>query len=97
MPGVYDKLATLTGDQQWSRRPPQVRSGLLQQVTNNGRSYHRTGLSCIGATITAIATPGGSSPVQYGLDAQRVPVWLATSCTIERLKLAAAWWSVLSV
>ena len=96
MPGVYDKLATLTGDQQWSRASAGA-IRLLQQVTNNGRQLPPDWAQLQGATITAIATPGGSSPVQYGLDAQRVPVWLATSCTTSAVKLAAAWWSVLAV
>jgi endoglucanase len=96
MPGVYDKLAVLTGDQKWSR----ASSGairLLQQLTDNGKRLPPDWAQLRGGDITAIAAPGGSAPVQYGLDAQRVPIWLATSCAADASKLAAAWSPVLSV
>jgi len=96
MPSVDDKLATLTGDQKWSR----AASGairLLQQLTDSGRQLPPDWAQLKGGALTAIAAPGGSAPVQYGLDAQRVPIWLATSCTADATKLAAAWWTVLSV
>jgi endo-1,4-beta-D-glucanase Y len=96
MPAVYDKLAVLTGDQKWSS----AASGsirLLQQLTDNGKQLPPDWAKLQGSDIAAIAAPGGAAPVQYGLDAQRVPVWLATSCTADGDKLAANWWTVLSV
>jgi endoglucanase len=96
MPGVYDKLAVLTGDQRWSR----ASSGavrLLQQLTDNGKQLPPDWAQLRGDDITAIAAPGGSAPVQYGLDAQRVPIWLASSCTTDAVTLAADWWTLLSV
>ena len=96
MPAVYDKLAALTGDQKWSRAASGS-IGLLQQLTDNGKQLPPDWAKLQGGGITAIAAPGGSAPVQYGLDAQRVPIWLATSCASDAVKLAADWWSVLSV
>jgi len=96
MPAVYDKLAALTGDQKWSR----AASGairLLQQLTDSGKQLPPDWAQLQGGALTAIAAPGGSAPVQYGLDAQRVPIWLATSCAADAVKLAANWWTVLSV
>jgi endoglucanase len=96
MPGVDDKLAVLTGDQRWSR----ASSGairLLQQLTDNGKRLPPDWAQLQGGEITAIPAPGGSAPVQYGLDAERVPIWLATSCTTDAVKLAADWWTILSV
>jgi endo-1,4-beta-D-glucanase Y len=96
MPAVYDKLAVFIGDQKWSR----ASSGavrLLQQLTDNGKRLPPDWAQLSGGDITAIAAPGGSAPVQYGLDAQRVPIWLATSCAADAVKLAADWWTVLSV
>lgn len=96
MPGVYDMLAVLTGDQRWSR----AASGsihLLQQLTDSGKQLPPDWAQLQNGDITAIAAPGGSAPIQYGLDAQRVPVWLATSCTADGVKLAADWSTVLSV
>jgi endoglucanase len=96
MPGVYNKLAALTGDQKWSH----ASSGairLLQQLTANGKRLPPDWAQLRSGDITAIAAPGGSAPAQYGLDAQRVPIWLATSCAVDAVKLAADWWTVLSV
>ncbi|HTC69259.1 MAG TPA: glycosyl hydrolase family 8, partial [Acidothermaceae bacterium] len=95
MPGVYDQLATLTGDQQWARAADGAIS-LLQQVTNNGEQLPPDWAQLKSGDITAIAAPGGGSPIQYGLDAQRVPIWMATGCAAGAMKLAADWWSILS-
>jgi endoglucanase len=96
MPAVDDRLAALTGDQEWSRAAAgSIR--LLQQLTDNGKQLPPDWAQLQGGAITAIAAPGGSAPIQYGLDAQRVPIWLATSCTADAVKLAADWWTVLSV
>lgn len=96
MPGVYNNLAVLTGDKRWS----QAAAGsirLLQQLTNSGKQLPPDWAHLRGSEITPNAAPGGSPPVQYGLDAERVPIWLASSCTTEAIKLAADWWPVLSV
>jgi endo-1,4-beta-D-glucanase Y len=96
MPTVDDKLAVLTGDQKWSR----AASGsirLVQQLTHDGKQLPPDWAQLQGGDITSIAAPGGSAPIQYGLDAQRVPIWLAMSCAADGDKLAADWWTVLSV
>lgn len=72
MPAVYDMLAGLTGDQKWSS----AASGsirLLQQLTDSGKQLPPDWAQLNGSDIAAIAAPGGSAPIQYGLDAQRVP------------------------
>jgi hypothetical protein len=46
-----------------------------------------------GGRLTQIADPGGSAPVQYGLDAVRLPLWLDTSCPAGARHLVAQWWS----
>lgn len=95
MPSTYAALARLTGDSRWSQASgAAVR--LLSEVTGGGRT-----LPPDSATLTAsgsaapAAGPGGSAPVQYGLDAQRVPVWLAAGCTGAERSLAARWWALL--
>jgi endoglucanase len=50
-----------------------------------------------GATISATPSPNGQPrAVQYGLDAQRLVVWFASSCDPEARRLAAGWWPKLS-
>ena len=46
--------------------------------------------------MAAAAAPGTSGAPGYGLDAQRVPVWFAASCSAPARALAAAWWPILS-
>ena len=50
-------------------------------------------LSSIGPAATA--APSGSPDVQYGLDAQRVPIWFANDCSSKAQALAGSWWSLL--
>jgi endoglucanase len=50
-----------------------------------------------GTRPTATPAPDGHvSYVQYGLDAQRLVVWLAASCDRSARRMAAAWWPSLS-
>jgi len=93
MPGIYDGLAKLTGDQRWT----QARSAtvaVVSQLTGNGSS-----LPPDWATLdqSAKATgSGGGNPVQYGADAQRMPIWFAYGCDDASKGLAASWWKLLS-
>lgn len=49
-----------------------------------------------GGSASPIRAPnGGASEVQYGLDAQRLIVWLASSCEAQARSLAASFWPLL--
>jgi hypothetical protein len=39
--------------------------------------------------LSAIPAPDGSAPIQYGLDAARLPIWFSTACTDDARRLAA--------
>jgi endoglucanase len=46
--------------------------------------------------VQPTAAPDGSEPQpQYGLDAERTPVWFASSCVPQAQMLAARWWPLL--
>jgi endoglucanase len=48
-------------------------------------------------TLSPTPSPNGQpSAVQYGPDAQRLVVWLASSCDPAARRLAAGWWPMLS-
>lgn len=93
MPGVYDGLATLTGDQRWS----QARAAtvdIVSQLTGDGST-----LPSDWATLDDSAKASGSgngNPVQYGADAERMPIWFAYGCDDASKALAAKWWGLLS-
>lgn len=95
MPSVFDALATMTGDQRWTRAVNSAVS-LVSQVTDGGKRLPPDWARLQGGALTPTAAPSGGSPAQYGLDAQRIAVWFAASCTASARQLAAAWWSVLS-
>ena len=95
MPGVFHALATMTGDQRWARAADSAVS-LVSQMTDGGKRLPPDWAHLQGGALTPTAAPSGSPPPQYGLDAQRIPVWFATSCTASARKLAGAWWPLLS-
>jgi endo-1,4-beta-D-glucanase Y len=89
-------IAQATGGQQW-RRMAAGTVALIRRLTRNGRMLPPdwAELTAAGA-LRAEAAPGGSQPqTQYGLDAQRVVVWFATSCDRQARALAARWWPLL--
>ncbi|HVA60958.1 MAG TPA: glycosyl hydrolase family 8 [Mycobacteriales bacterium] len=95
MPSVFRALARFTGDGRWSRAAT-ASVTLLAQLTANGRRLPPDWAALHGSTATATAAPGGSPAAQYGLDAQRIPVWLATGCSTAERALTARWWSILA-
>jgi hypothetical protein len=69
----------------------------IAALTEEGRLLPPDWVRADGAAVSASASPNGDPPeVQYGPDAQRVVVWLASSCEPSARRLAAAWWPVLS-
>ncbi len=91
MPGVYLALARYTGDQSWAESSAQAIS-LISELSQNGSLLPTDWAELQGSSILAIASPGGGAPVQYGLDAARIPVILTASCATGARPLAARWW-----
>jgi endoglucanase len=95
MPAVFDELARLTGDDRWGDLALTT-IDLVAKATQDGRSLPTDWGHVSGSELEPVAAPDGSADVQYGLDAQRVPIWFATSCSQQAHSLAAAWWELLS-
>jgi endoglucanase len=95
MPSVFRALAHYTGDQRW-QQAADIALDLLAQVTSDGRQLPPDWAQLDGGRLVPIAAPSGGAPVQYGLDAARLPLWLAAGCTDHERRLAADWWRLLS-
>jgi endoglucanase len=95
MPGVFEDLARLTGDDTWSALADSS-TQLVGSVTQDGTLLPPDWARLDGTDLVPVADASGSSgDAQYGPDAQRVPLWFAFSCDHVDRRLAAAWWSLL--
>jgi endoglucanase len=95
MPGVFAELSRLTGDDRWSAMASTVVS-LVDDATSGGSTLPPDWGQLVGTTVTATPDPDGSTGVQYGLDAQRMPLWFAFGCSHQATDLAAGWWDLLA-
>ena len=91
MPGVFDAVARLTGDQRW-RRAADTAIVLIRGLTDDGRRLPPDWAQLSGSRLVPVAQPGGGAGVQFGPDAARIPIWFATACDQGARALAAAWW-----
>lgn len=92
MPSVYLSLARYTGDSSWKQAAGEAIT-LTSQVTAGGRLLPPDWAELTGSSIRAIPGPSGGAPIQYGLDAARVPIFMAASCSASGRSLARSWWS----
>ena len=94
MPSIFRALATSTGDKRWATlAATSVQE--LGQLTQNGNQLPPDWAHVDNGRLVAAGAPGTSDQPQYGMDAERVPVWLALDCSSSGRRLAAAWWSKL--
>jgi endoglucanase len=91
MPGVFDALARLTGDQRW-RRAADTAIVLIRRLTDDGRRLPPDWAQLSGSRLMPVAQPNGGAGVQFGPDAARIPIWFATACDQGARALAADWW-----
>jgi endoglucanase len=92
MPGVFTALAGYTDDERWASIAS-TSEALLLELSDGGRSLPPDWVSLTDdGTMTPRPAPDGSHGVQYGLDAQRLPLWLGTGCSEPGRALAASWW-----
>jgi endoglucanase len=91
-PPAIAALAALTGDGRWESLEAADRARLA------ALSDHGTRLAPdwaqVGTSITAVAAPDGSSPVQAGPDGLRAVVW--GSCDPADRSTLAEWWTLMS-
>jgi endoglucanase len=88
-PAAFEQLASFTHDVRWTQLDDGTVT-LSSQLTSGGRLLPPDWARVDKAAPEATEAPNGQSHfVQYGLDAQRLPVWLATSCNPAARQLAA--------
>lgn len=92
MPAVYAALGHFTGDERWHHAAAAAVS-MLRELTGDGRTLPTDWAQVTNGQLVAIASPDGSKPIQYGLDAARLPVWFGTACTTDARRLTARWWT----
>jgi endoglucanase len=92
MPGVFTAVARYTGDGRWSSAASASES-LLCQLTDGGRLLPPDWAHLEAGRLTPAAAPGSGPGIRYGLDAARLPLWLATGDSEPGRRLAASWWT----
>lgn len=92
MPSVYQTIARYTGDDRWAAAATEA-TRLLSTLTGNGAELPPDWAQLASGRLAASGAPDGSAPVQYGLDAARLPLWYAAGCGTDERKLAAGWWT----
>jgi endoglucanase len=95
-PEAFKALATLTGDRRWLELE-RSSLALATSLTGGGTTLPPDWARVDTGTVVASPAPNGSAPeVQYGLDAQRLVVWLGASCNSAERRLAARWATMLA-
>jgi endoglucanase len=93
---AFATLRDETGDGRWEELGAAAVS-TTRALAGEGRLLPPDWARADGAAVRPSPSPNGDRPeVQYGLDAQRVVVWMAASCEPSARRLAAAWWPLLS-
>jgi endoglucanase len=88
-PAAFEQLANLTGDFRW-RDLDAGTIRLSNDLMAGGRVLPSDWARVDRTLPVPTAAPDRSAQfIQYGLDAQRLPVWLATSCDPRGARLAA--------
>jgi endoglucanase len=91
MPGVFTDIGRRTNEPRWTAMAD-ASVALAGQLTNDGAQLPSDWARLDGDRATPVASPGGGTGVQYGLDAMRVPAWFAAGCTTGARELAAKLW-----
>jgi endo-1,4-beta-D-glucanase Y len=88
-PAAFEQLATATHDLRWTALDDGT-VNLSTKLTSGGRALPPDWARVDRTVPVPTEAPNGQSHfVQYGLDAQRLVVWLATSCNPSARQLAA--------
>lgn len=92
---AFATLETATGDQRWGALALGA-STLSADITHDGAELPPDWAAIYGSDVTPEPAPNHGAPqTQYGLDAQRLVVWMAVSCNPADRALAAKWWKLL--
>ncbi|HWF50182.1 MAG TPA: glycosyl hydrolase family 8 [Solirubrobacteraceae bacterium] len=95
-PTAFAALARFTGDRRWSTLAASAHDATAS-LTGGGATLPPDWARLDGVAVSPTPAPNHQAPqVQYGLDAQRLVVWMASSCSPGDRALAAQWWRTLS-
>lgn len=89
-PAAMTALATEPHQPLWTKAAAAV-SVLAGRLAGPSHLLPPDWASFDGTTLTSRKTANGGSPATYGLDAERLVVWLDTSCSAAGRQVAAAW------
>jgi endoglucanase len=89
MPGIFAGLARMTGDQRWAQAATAT-VALVDRASGGGKDLPPDWalLDADGYTPTG----GAGNGIQYGADAQRLPLWFGYGCSKTAQGIAARWW-----
>jgi endoglucanase len=93
---AFAGIGRATGNPEWTRLVASA-VAMTRELTSDGRTLPPDWAELTaGGVLAGEPAPNGSQPqTQYGLDAQRVTVWFASSCDPAASALAARWWPLL--
>ena len=95
-PIAFEALGRFTGDPRWAALS-RSSYALVLALTADGRRLPPDWARVDGTVARPTPAPSGQvHQIQYGLDAQRLVVWLAASCQRGPRELAAKWWPLLA-
>jgi endo-1,4-beta-D-glucanase Y len=93
---AFEALGHFTGDPRWAALS-RSSYALARALSGHGARLPPDWARVDGTVATPTPAPNGQArQAQYGLDAQRLVVWLAVSCQRGPRQLAAKWWTLLA-
>lgn len=93
-PEAFAALHRLSGDQRW--KDVSASSARVLGDLRSGGGLPPDWAVLGPATATPAPAPQPGSVIQYGLDAERAPVWYGAACLASDRAIAAGWWRQLS-
>jgi endoglucanase len=92
MPCVLRRIGRITGDDRWLQSAS-ASATLLWRLTQQGRSLPPDWAHLVDGELLPVPGPPDSAGIRYGLDAARLPLWLAAGSSELERRLAASWWT----
>jgi endo-1,4-beta-D-glucanase Y len=101
-PEAFNALGQASGDARWTELAVDTTQLLTGLMVSSGEGHRLVQLPANWVQLSAdgsaepVGAPSGAGSPAYGLDAERVPVWLAASCSRADRSLAASISPILS-
>ncbi len=95
-PEAFSALGRLTGDPRWSQVESTSARVVLEATSNRWLPADWLSVDSQGAALPVPSPSQPADPPSYGLDAARLAVWWAASCSAADRYVAAKEWSMLA-